>query len=54
MNIRRELLEKTQALAARLVATSPAGEKLRLIGGLRRRLLDSSARFSLELHYESA
>jgi hypothetical protein len=41
---RREQIEQLQIEVARLVATSPAGERLRLIGGFRYRLLDRSCR----------
>jgi len=44
-------LERIQRLAARLVATSPAGLNLFLIGGFRYRLLDQSARLSLDIDY---
>lgn len=46
-----ETLEAIQQMAARLVATSPAGEGLRLVGGLRYRLLDGSCRSSLDIDY---
>ena len=47
----RETLETVQRMVARLVATSPAGEGLRLVGGLRYRLLDASCRASLDIDY---
>lgn len=34
---------------AKLIATSPAGHKLRVIGGFRHRLLNNSCRTSLDL-----
>jgi len=43
--------EAVQRLVARLIATSPAGEGLRLVGGLRYRLLDGSCRESLDIDY---
>ncbi len=46
-------LETVLGLVARLVATSPAGEGLRLVGGFRYRLLDGSCRSSLDLDYHS-
>ena len=38
-------------MTARIVATSPAGHSLLLIGGFRYRLLDRSARLSMDLDY---
>jgi hypothetical protein len=43
--------EDALRLIARMVATSPAGQGLLLIGGFRYRLLDGSARTSLDLDY---
>ncbi len=40
-----------QRAVARLVATSPAGVNLLLIGGFRYRLLDNSRRFSVDIDY---
>jgi hypothetical protein len=44
-------LERIQRMTAKLVATSPAGHNLLLIGGFRYRLLDQSARLSLDIDY---
>jgi len=46
-----DVLEPVQRMVARLVATSPAGEGLRLVGGLRYRLLDGSCRVSRGIDY---
>ncbi len=46
-----ELAEKIQRLVAGLVATSPAGRGLHLIGGFRYRLLDASPRRSDDIDY---
>lgn len=43
--------DKLQKVVARLVATSPAGVNLLLIGGFRYRLLDNSQRFSVDIDY---
>jgi hypothetical protein len=43
--------DKLQKVVARLVATSPAGVNLLLIGGFRYRLLDNSHRFSVDIDY---
>jgi predicted nucleotidyltransferase component of viral defense system len=43
--------DKLQRVVARLVATSPAGVNLLLIGGFRYRLLDNSQRFSVDIDY---
>jgi len=51
MGNRDEDLEKIQRMAARVVATHPAGHKLLLIGGFRYRLLDQSARISKDIDY---
>jgi hypothetical protein len=47
----KEIVETIQKMAARLVATSPAGYRLFLIGGFRYRLLDGSARMSNDIDY---
>lgn len=44
-------LEKIQRLAARVIATHPAGRNLLLIGGFRYRLLNQSARVSRDVDY---
>ena len=44
-------IEPIQKLIAGLLATSPAGHDLRLIGGFRYRLLDGSARRSADIDY---
>ncbi len=46
-----EDLEKIQVMAARTVAVNPAGHNLLLIGGFRYRLLDQSARRSMDIDY---
>lgn len=43
--------DRLQRVVARLVATSPAGVNLLLIGGFRYRLLDNSQRFSVDIDY---
>ena len=43
--------DKLQRVVARLVATSPVGVNLLLIGGFRYRLLDNSQRFSVDIDY---
>jgi hypothetical protein len=43
--------DRLQRTVARLVATSPAGVNLLLIGGFRYRLLDNSQRFSVDIDY---
>lgn len=45
------MLEQIQRLVARGLATNPAGQGLLLIGGFRYRLLDQSARQSLDIDY---
>jgi hypothetical protein len=45
--------DKLQRVVARLIATSPAGVSLLLIGGFRYRLLDNSHRFSVDIDYPS-
>jgi hypothetical protein len=47
-------LERIQRLVARTIATHPAGHNLLLIGGFRYRLLDQSARLSLDIDYHWA
>jgi hypothetical protein len=51
--VKRALQEadRLQRAVARLVATSPAGVNLLLIGGFRYRLLDNSQRFSVDIDY---
>jgi predicted nucleotidyltransferase component of viral defense system len=44
-------IDRIQKLVARIIATSPAGVRLLLIGGFRLRLLDASERFSVDLDY---
>jgi len=44
-------IDRLQRVVARLVATSPAGVNLLLIGGFRLRLLDNSQRFSVDIDY---
>ncbi len=46
-----EVIEVVQRMVARLLATNPAGVGLCLIGGARLRLLDQSARRSLDMDY---
>jgi Nucleotidyl transferase AbiEii toxin, Type IV TA system len=48
---RLEETDRLQRAIARLVATSPAGVNLLLIGGFRYRLLDNSQRFSVDIDY---
>ena len=43
--------DRLQRAVARLVAISPAGVNLLLIGGFRYRLLDNSQRFSVDIDY---
>ncbi len=45
------LTERIQLLATRIVATHPAGRGLCLIGGFRYRLLNESARASMDIDY---
>ena len=47
----RQETDKVQRVIARIVATSPAGVNLLLIGGFRYRLLDNSQRFSVDIDY---
>jgi len=51
--VRSDALEadKLQKVIARLIATSPAGVNLLLIGGFRFRLLDNSQRLSMDIDY---
>src|SRR6266446_5609886 len=44
-------MDRIQRLVARIIATSPAGVNLLLIGGFRYRLLDNSQRFSVDIDY---
>src|SRR5690349_12427670 len=44
-------IDRLQRTVARLVASSPAGVNLLLIGGFRYRLLDRSQRFSVDIDY---
>ena len=44
-------MDKLQRVVARLIAISPAGVNLLLIGGFRYRLLDNSQRFSVDIDY---
>jgi predicted nucleotidyltransferase component of viral defense system len=46
-----QLLQSIQALAAKVLATSPAGQQLHLIGGFRYRLLNASCRASADIDY---
>ncbi len=45
------IMEQIQQAVVRLLATSPAGRNLRLIGGFRYRFLDQSARISADIDY---
>ncbi len=47
-------LERIQRIAARVIATNPAGRNLLLIGGFRYRLLNQSARLSRDVDYHWA
>ncbi|MFW6171627.1 MAG: hypothetical protein ACODAD_14150, partial [Planctomycetota bacterium] len=51
MNESIALMQRIQRLAARILATHPAGRGLCLIGGFRYRLLNESARASNDLDY---
>lgn len=51
MNQNKQVIETIQKMIARIVATSPVGYKLCLIGGFRYRLLDQSARMSTDIDY---
>ena len=46
-----EIAEAIQKMAVKLLATSPTGEGMCLIGGFRYRFLDQSCRVSLDLDY---
>lgn len=48
---KKEISEPIQKMVVRLVAVSPAGHNLCLIGGFRYRFLDSSARLSGDIDY---
>jgi hypothetical protein len=45
------IVERIQALAAKTLATQPAGHQLHLIGGFRYRRLDGSCRASVDIDY---
>ena len=45
------IAERVQTLAAAILATHPAGQRLYLIGGFRYRLLNGSARASIDIDY---
>jgi hypothetical protein len=45
------VVERIQRAAARIIATHPAGHQLCLIGGYRYRLLNASARASIDIDY---
>ena len=45
------IVERIQTLAATLIATHPVGHRLCLIGGFRYRLLNASARASVDIDY---
>ncbi|GEM_PF-572222 len=49
--VRSQTIEGIQKLAAGVIATSPAGHRLCLIGGFRYRLLSHSCRTSLDIDY---
>ena len=51
MDILLQEADKLQRAVAKLIAVSPAGVKLLLIGGFRYRLLDNSQRFSVDIDY---
>lgn len=51
MNQNKQVIETIQKMTARIVATSPVGYKLCLIGGFRYRLLDRSVRMSMDIDY---
>jgi Nucleotidyl transferase AbiEii toxin, Type IV TA system len=51
MNTPAILVDQIQTLAAKLLATSPAGHQLYLIGGFRYRLLNASCRASTDIDY---
>ena len=51
MNNQLREADRLQRLVANLIARSPAGVNLLLIGGFRYRLLDNSQRFSVDIDY---
>ncbi len=51
MPAKHQETDRIQRVVARMVATSPAGVNLLLIGGFRYRLLDHSERFSVDIDY---
>ncbi len=51
---KKETVESIQKAAVKFLATHPAGHKLCLIGGFRYRLLNQSARMSLDVDYHWA
>jgi hypothetical protein len=51
MDKKAEVLEELQISTAKFLATNPAGHKLCLVGGFRYRLLDQSARRSMDIDY---
>lgn len=51
MEQNKQVIETIQKMIARIVATSPVGYKLCLIGGFRYRLLDRSVRMSTDIDY---
>ena len=51
MDAQLQEADKLQRAVARLVAASPVGVRLLLIGGFRYRLLDDSQRFSVDIDY---
>ena len=51
MQTKTQETDRLQRVVARLVAISPAGVNLLLIGGFRYRLLDNSQRFSVDIDY---
>ncbi len=52
MNAQHQEMERIQRVIVRMIATSPAGVNLLLIGGFRYRLLDQSQRFSVDIDSE--
>jgi hypothetical protein len=51
MGIEIQQIDKIQGTVADLIAKSPVGVRLLLIGGFRYRLLDKSQRFSIDIDY---
>ena len=51
VNIELKEADRLQRVVASLIASSPAGVNLLLIGGFRYRLLDNSQRFSVDIDY---